>query len=61
MFTLFNRPAHSTVSGTDQVCANEMATQSAPPCAGDEAVTGDPPATYDEIYPYLMLAMVTAV
>ena len=61
MFTLFNHPAHSIVSGTNEVCANEMATQSAPLYAGDEAVTTDSPATYDEIYPYLLLAMVTAV
>ncbi|MFM0200144.1 hypothetical protein PQR53_09715 [Paraburkholderia fungorum] len=61
MFSLFNQPARSAVNGTEQVLAGEMATQSATPGAGDERQTADRAATYEEMLPYLMLAMVTTV
>jgi hypothetical protein len=38
-----------------------MATQSATLDAGDEKKAADQPATYEEMFPYLMLAMVTAI
>ena len=61
MFSLFNRPARSTVDGTGQVSAIEMATQSATLSAGDERKSADQPATDDLMFPYLMLAMLTAI
>jgi hypothetical protein len=38
-----------------------MATQSATLDAGDEKKAADQPATYEEMFPYLMVAMVTAI
>ncbi|MFM0015918.1 hypothetical protein PQR46_35605 [Paraburkholderia sediminicola] len=61
MFSLFNQPARSTANGAGQVCASEKATQSATLDAGDERKAADQPATYEEMFPYLMLAMVTAI
>lgn len=61
MFSLFNQPARSTATGTVHISANEMAAQSAAPCAGDEREAAGRAATYEEMLPYLMLAMVTAV
>ncbi len=61
MFLHLDQPAISTVHATGPVSASEMATQSAMPGAGDEREAADPPATYEEMFPYLMLAMVTAI
>ncbi|NMM01884.1 hypothetical protein HHL24_28620 [Paraburkholderia sp. RP-4-7] len=61
MFSLFNQPARSTANGAGQVPASEMTTQSAALDAGDEKKSADQPATYEEMIPYLMLAMVTAI
>ena len=61
MFSLFNQPARSTANGAGQVSVSEMATQSATLDAGDEKKADDQPATYEEMFPYLMLAMVTAI
>jgi hypothetical protein len=61
MFSLFHPRARSTVSGTGPVVASEMATQSATSCASDEKEVADRAATYEEMLPYLMLAMVTTV
>ena len=61
MFSLFSQPARSTASGAGQVSVSEMATQSATLDAGDEKKAADQPATYEEMFPYLLLAMVTAV
>jgi hypothetical protein len=61
MFSFFNRPARSTANGAGQVSVSEMATQSAALEAGDEKKAADQPATYEEMLPYLMLAMATAI
>ncbi|SIO43041.1 hypothetical protein SAMN05444172_1822 [Burkholderia sp. GAS332] len=61
MFSLFNQPARSSAIGAGQVSLSEVATQSATLDAGDEKKAADQPATYEEMFPYLMLAMVTAI
>ena len=61
MFSLFNQPARSTVNCTGLVSASEMAKQSVTPSAGDEREATSRPATYEEMLPYLMVAMVTAI
>ena len=61
MFSLFNQPARSTANGAGQVSVSEMATQSTTLDAGDEKKAADQPATYEEMFPYLMVAMVTAI
>ena len=61
MFSLFSQPARSTANGAGQVSVSEMATQPAALDAGDEKKAPARPATYEEMLPYLMLAMVTAI
>jgi hypothetical protein len=61
MFSLFNQPARSTANGAGQVSVSEMATQSATLDAGDEKKAAEQPATYEEMFPYLMLAMATVI
>ena len=61
MFSFFNQPARSTANGAGQVSVSEMATQSTTLDAGDEKKAADQPATYEEMFPYLMVAMVTAI
>jgi len=61
MVSFFNQPARSTANGAGEISVSEMATQSATLDAGDEKKSADQPATYEEMFPYLMLAMVTGV
>jgi len=61
MFSLFNQPARSTANGASPVSVSEMATQSATLDAGDEKKATDQPATYEQMFPYLLLATETAV
>jgi hypothetical protein len=62
MFSFFNQPARSTADDIGQVSASEMATQSATLHTGDEGkAAADQAATYEEMFPHLMVAMVTAI
>jgi hypothetical protein len=61
MFSFFNQPARSTANGAGQISVSEMATQPATLDAGDEKKAADQPATHEEMFPYLMLAMVTVI
>ncbi|MGF6645788.1 hypothetical protein [Paraburkholderia sp. GAS82] len=61
MFSLFSQSARSTANGAGPASVSEIATPSATLDAGDEKKATDQPATYEEMFPYLLLAMVTAV
>lgn len=56
MFSLFNHRAEPTDScrTTSQPAAMHSA-------QNEDASAAERPATYDEVYPYLLLAMVTAI
>jgi hypothetical protein len=62
MFSLINSRAHSSTSSTDLLSTAQVATQPPSSSAGDESnEVSEPAATYEEMYPYLVLAMVAAI
>jgi len=62
MFSLLSPLARSTTNGTELHSSSQVAMQSIALRAGEESnEVAERAATYDELFPYLMLAMVTAV
>lgn len=62
MFSLLNPHARSARNSAEPLATSQVATRDAASRAGDESnETAERPATYDELLPYLMLAMVTAI
>lgn len=62
MFPFFNRHASSDATSAQPAAVNPLAMQSIPADTPQENDASDEerPATYEELMPYLMLAMVAA-
>jgi hypothetical protein len=61
MFMLFNQHANVTYSDPAVTPAAPMQPAKADPARESEAVAAERPATYEELLPYLMLAMATSI
>jgi hypothetical protein len=61
MFMLFNRRANVTYSKPAVMSAVPMQPAKAGPALGSGAVAAEQPATYEELLPYLVLAMAISV
>ncbi|MFL9991223.1 hypothetical protein PQR34_07145 [Paraburkholderia sediminicola] len=62
MFSLINPRARSSGNGTELLSTGQVATQPASLSTGDESnEVAERAATYEELLPYLMLAMAAAI